>query len=169
VADRAKDIVMSAPLFETHTFGAPTSTTITQPVLLARLRVDGRPVPQGSMRSFVAKHSGRVVTPQSKSVRYWRELIGTELRRYGVGYWPERPLELRAVFVLPRPQRLGRSKTAPAITRPDADKLLRACLDACSGVVTDDDSRFVSIVALKRFAAFDERPGVELELWSVPA
>jgi crossover junction endodeoxyribonuclease RusA len=159
---------MNAPLFETHTFGAPTSSTITPPVLLAKLRVDGAPVPQGSMRAFVVKGRAVIAGPQAK-LRTWRELIGNEARRAGLGYYAELAVVVYGDFVLPRPKRLGKTKREPHTQKPDVDKLARALLDALTGVVVRDDSQVVALHVSKRFAAFDERPGVEIELWSKPA
>lgn len=105
--------------------------------------------PQGSARAFLV---GRrpVITHDNPRVRSWRREIyvaAEEALAPWVSHgltapaWP-RPAALRcAVSVwLPRPQSLPRRVLLPA-GRPDADKLLRACLDALTGLVWADDSQ----------------------------
>jgi crossover junction endodeoxyribonuclease RusA len=69
-------------------------------------------------------------------------------------------------FVLPRPKSTPKTQTPPAVKRPDLDKLIRACLDAITGICIGDDSQVVAIVASKRLAEVGETPGVGVDIRS---
>ena len=115
-----------------------------------RFIVRGLPVPQGSSRAFVrGEHA--VITSASKGLPAWRNAIATA----AAGAMGERPVFVGpcivwVTFALPRPKSAPRRITRPA-TRPDLDKLLRALLDGCTGVVWRDDAQVVQVMALKEF------------------
>lgn len=112
--------------------------------------VHGMPVPQGSKRSFTLP-SGRSVLVDSNHARLrsWRANVASAAaeamsrHRLFLG-----PIALKVEFGFPRPashfRRDGSLKpSAPAyhIQRPDIDKLMRALLDAMTGVVFRDDAQ----------------------------
>lgn len=66
--------------------------------------------------------------------------------------------------MLPRPVRTPKSRTPPAIKKPDGDKLLRAVLDALTGVAWVDDSQVTDARARKRLAELDAPPGVYIAI-----
>ena len=78
----------------------------------------------------------------------------------------ERPGEVyvHLTFRLPRPVSLPKRRVHP-VTRPDVDKLTRACFDALSSVVWADDAQVVGVRANKRYAEAGEQPGVLVEVW----
>ena len=51
--------------------------------------------------------------------------------------------------------------------KPDLDKLVRAILDAGSGVAWRDDSQVISITATKRVAELHEQPGAKLSITAI--
>jgi crossover junction endodeoxyribonuclease RusA len=106
--------------------------------------VRGLPVPQGSTRAFVSGGRARVVST-SAPLAAWRHAIATEARA-AMGDRPtiDGPVAVAADFYLRRPKSAPRRVMHPA-TKPDVDKLARALLDACTGVVFVDDSRVVSL------------------------
>lgn len=133
--------------------------------------VSGTPAPKGSARAFVS--GGRAVlapggsSQNREKIKSWAAAV----RHGAVGAVGDRtepvfiqtPLMVEIVFRLSRPGghwgRSGLRRTAPAApaTKPDLDKLVRATLDALTGLVFDDDSRIVRVVAEKSYA----QPGHE--------
>jgi Holliday junction resolvase RusA-like endonuclease len=53
------------------------------------------------------------------------------------------------------------------ITRPDADKLVRAVADALTGVLWRDDSQIDRMMVGKFYVRSDEAPGVEIRVTQV--
>lgn len=118
------------------------------------VRVPGIPAPQGSKRHV---GNGRMIE-SSKHVGPWRERVA--LAAYSACPQPILgALRVSLLFTMPRPKshyRTGRNshllrEAAPDYPtgKPDVDKLARAILDALTGVWWDDDSRVVSLGAVK--------------------
>jgi crossover junction endodeoxyribonuclease RusA len=137
-----------------------------------RFKVYGVPVPQGSLRAFNA--GGRAVISQGGSAEGrrkladWRQAIGEEARRALPDDAPllDGPVYVTVSFLLPKP------KSAPKHLRhctkkPDLDRLLRALLDAITGVLIVDDAQVVSITAAKSYA-IESRPHAEVMLMGAP-
>lgn len=142
-------------------------------------RVRGIPVPQGSTRAFV--RGGRaVVVGTRRDLLAWRAAIASSVATAMSDTPPlEGPVAVHLFFRLPRPRSHylpanGRRPTpelrldAPEFVagKPDLDKLVRAALDALTGVVFRDDAQVVRRVVDKRF---DETPGVEGRVRTVAA
>lgn len=131
--------------------------------------VRGIPVPQGTARAFVAGGRARLATDANRPnspIGAWRVAIATAARAaMGSGPLLEGPVSVSVDFVMPRPKghygRSGLKLTAPRwhAGRPDADKLLRAFLDAITGVVIRDDSQVASVIARKPYEDDALRPG----------
>lgn len=125
--------------------------------------VEGIPAPQGSKR-----HVGRgVLIESSKALKPWRERVAWTAREHDV------PLRVGAVsvklaFVMPRPVSTPKSKTPPAMRKPDLDKLVRGVFDALSGLCFEDDARVVDLRATKRLAALGEKPGLDVVISDLP-
>ena len=129
--------------------------------------VPGKPAPQGSK-----KHVGRgILVESSKELGPWRERVALAasnevfVRDMEV---IQRPSEVGVMlnFVLPRPASAPKTKKALASKRPDVDKLARACLDALTGIIFEDDSQVVSLRAFKCIAAPGEQPGVKIVIYN---
>jgi crossover junction endodeoxyribonuclease RusA len=131
--------------------------------------VRGMPQVQGNMRAV----GSRVFSKRKPELDAWRDAIATEAR----DAMADRPLILEALYVvlsfrLQRPKghtgRRGLLPSAPAYPtgRPDLDKLIRAALDAMTGVVWADDSQVFIVHAEKRWADADP-PGLRVQV--VPA
>lgn len=120
--------------------------------------VPGSPAPQGSKRHV---GNGRMVE-SSAAVGPWRERVALAVHACG---WPilTGPVEVWLLFVLPRPKSAPR-RTPPAVKRPDIDKLVRAILDAITGIAIRDDSLVTDLHAAKKIADADETPGVQIHL-----
>lgn len=123
--------------------------------------VNGLPAPQGSKRAFVVGGRARMVESSGK-VKGWRQ----DIAHRGARAWldadfngpAEGPFAVHVTFYLPRPKShtgaKGLKPSAPRFPcgKPDADKLLRAVLDALTGIYYRDDSQVVDAIALKRYA-----------------
>jgi crossover junction endodeoxyribonuclease RusA len=146
------------------------------------IEVRGRPVPQGSGRSFVSGDRAVHVTT-SPPLLAWRGAIATEARAAMDGRpllagpvhvaMVFRPAERPASHFLPansrRPVRVLRLDAPVYHTgRPDGDKLARACLDALSFVVYRDDGQAASLRIIKRWPDEGEAPGVSIRVRQLP-
>ena len=120
---------------------------------MIQFRVDGKPVPQGSMSSV----NGHIFHSQGSALATWRAAIAIAARHAGA-----RPsaqsISMTIVFIFQKPKTVTRSEpTVP----PDLDKLIRAVLDGLTAVAYKDDAQVTEIRALK---IYGERPGVEIQV-----
>jgi len=126
--------------------------------------VVGRPIPQGSMQPFRAGTRILMRHVKGTDLAIWRAAISDTA--YDLWH-PEPPLDEPVVvgcqFQLPRPTSLPKRVVLPA-KRPDLDKLVRAVLDALSGLVFTDDARVVSIVASKLYATGQDALGARISV-----
>lgn len=135
-----------------------------------RIFVPGIPVPKGSAKAFLNKHTGRIAVMQSNRDRQkpWASLIGMIALQNNIKI-SDSPISLKLGFQMPRPQsHYSKNKTgatlrptAPAMhtSRPDLDKLIRCVKDALTGIAWRDDSQVSELTATKMYS---ERPGVEI-------
>ena len=134
--------------------------------------VRGVPKPQGSMRAFV--RGGRpIVTSTTRGLREWRDAMAWQARASmdGKGILVG-PVEGSITFTLARPKSHYRADgsvrpSAPAHPsgRPDIDKLLRASLDAMTGVVYLDDAQIFNVQVAKAYTDWaGDEPGVDVFL-----
>jgi crossover junction endodeoxyribonuclease RusA len=125
--------------------------------------VAGLPVTQGSKTAYVV--NGRPVLAEKGGDRLkgWRYAIASEARTAmrDVSLF-EGPLVVNLMFGLPRPSSAPKKRrTWPiAVRSGDVDKLARAALDACTGVVWHDDSQVVGLAVCKDYGV----PGVDVEV-----
>jgi Holliday junction resolvase RusA-like endonuclease len=126
----------------------------------------GVPVPQGSKRVF----NGHLVDVNHAPLRAWRGAIAHEI---GLSTVLTGPVFVKLDFFLSRPKGhfgTGRNEntlkpSAPVWpkTKPDLDKLVRACLDAMTGMVYADDSQVAALAVTKNYAD-GRQPGVHIEV-----
>lgn len=132
----------------------------------------GTPAPKGSNRAITIAGKARFVPGGSKvnqqKLKGWDASVRERaLEVLGPCLEPKyraQPLVVELQFRLTRPGGHWRPKgglkpsapIAPA-TKPDIDKLVRSTLDSLTGLVFDDDSRIVSMIVTKMYAA----PGQE--------
>lgn len=120
--------------------------------------VAGLPVPQGS--KTIAKSGGKVWLRDANAARLkpWRERVAGAA---DVGCTFDCPVEVFAVFYLPRPKKL--TWWAPAGRVGDTDKLARALLDGMTdGGLLSDDARVVDLHAFKRYESKANPVGVRV-------
>jgi crossover junction endodeoxyribonuclease RusA len=119
----------------------------------------GQPVPQGSKKVL----RGNIVDISDARLRSWRQDVASAAKEAMQGASPYvEPMDIRLMFWLPRPlghfgtgRNAGRVKASAPLapgTRPDLDKLVRAVLDALTGVAFRDDSQVVAITASKLYS-----------------
>lgn len=138
--------------------------------------VHGRAAAQGSKRYVGHSNAGRaILLEQSKKVGPWRKVVETaafiEMKRKGLQPFTD-PLKVILEFVMPRPVSTPKSKTPPAVKRPDLDKLTRAVFDSLTSVVWLDDSQVVYSLSSKRIAEIGETAGLYVSVvpwvWQSP-
>lgn len=130
--------------------------------------VRGYPVPQGSTRTFVIK--GRAVTTnRTPKLDAWRTAIAQEARNAIIKAPPsisygfqllEGALEVECAFTF-TPVKSRRKQGKAHFQRPDIDKLLRAVLDACTGVIYHDDAQVMKLIGMKEYGS---SPGCRIKV-----
>jgi crossover junction endodeoxyribonuclease RusA len=118
-------------------------------------KVHGRPIPQGSMKGFIMKGRGGgsyvALTSANTKTEPWRQEVAAAAIKARVPHVSLGPLRLTVVFALPRPISRPKKFQSPD-KRPDLDKLLRAILDALTGIAFRDDAQVCEIRASKVYA-----------------
>ena len=104
---------------------------------------EGDPVSQGSMSVF----KGRAVHSNNAKLKAWRTIVNQAAAEAGMKPLPL-PVSVNLKFHLKRPKTVNRA--VPSV-KPDLDKLVRAVLDAMTGVGYDDDSQVIRITARKLY------------------
>jgi len=134
------------------------------------LTVRGAPQPKGSLRSLRTP-SGATVTTASNTPTLgpWMDAIAAAAQTERGDHPPVTgPVSVTMTFSMARPKTRGNARLHHVV-RPDLDKLIRAVLDALTGVLFTDDSQVTSITAIKRYvqiAGYDV-PGVIVRVESV--
>lgn len=139
----------------------PLASTRSDEHTMVRVVVPGRPAPQGSKRHI---GHGRMIE-SSRHLAPWRQHIA--IAAHNAMHHRaliDGAVTIRIQFVMPRPVGTPKSRTPPAVKRPDLDKLVRAVLDAASGTIWRDDSQIVEITATKRIADAAETPGAVIDI-----
>lgn len=126
--------------------------------------VDAAPVAQPRQRVGVVAGRARAYLPQSDPVWLYKELVALAARDAYTGPLLEGPLRVDTLFVLERPRgKVWKRKAMPRLphaSRPDLDNLVKAVLDALSGVLWRDDAQVCCGEGAKVVAAGGEWPHV---------
>jgi Holliday junction resolvase RusA-like endonuclease len=131
-----------------------------------QFEVKGTPVPQGSPQVFRNKNTDKVYVTHQKgtALREWRDAIAEQAQRHMVEPTMG-AVTLRFDFTFPRPAghygkkgNLLPSAPAEKTTKPDIDKLIRAAMDALTGVVYRDDAQVTWVATIKRFTVGSGQP-----------
>lgn len=138
--------------------------------------VYGAPQAMGSKRAFYIKKIKRavVVDTKDKKLRTFQEGVRESMRETAPEMPILGPIAISLEMVLPRPQGhfgTGRNagilkQSAPSlcITKPDGDKVLRACLDCGTGIWYRDDSQVCVYDGLvKRYAREGEEAHTRID------
>jgi crossover junction endodeoxyribonuclease RusA len=130
--------------------------------------VPGKPIPEGSTTAYVRGGHANTTHANARVLRPWRAEIHAVIR----AATPERtidiptgPVAVVLTFLMPRRTAEPKRSTPPHTRKPDLDKLIRAVMDAMTGVVYADDAQVIHVAADKRTAAIGEQPGVLIRWW----
>jgi len=138
--------------------------------------VYGQARPQGSPRGFLSK-SGKIVVTEdtrgNRGYRSWRQSVSLEMLQDAPQTPVDGPVAVSLRIYVPRPKAhfgtgANSAKLKPtAPERPatgiDVDKILRAVLDAGTGIWWKDDKRVAEIERLARLYADDGPERIEVE------
>lgn len=122
--------------------------------------VYGKPLTEGSVSNFPYKKKDgrmgvRTVHQKGSELYAWRNAIAEGFLLNG-GKMTEQAVFVDVEFVFIRPKSVSERKRPYMIVKPDVDKLIRAVLDALTGVAYKDDSQVIRVNAVKRYATEDE-------------
>ena len=131
---------------------------------------DGKPIPKGNHRAFVRGKKAVITDARGASLSDWENSIRIQARNnFNRPLIRNKGVFLKIVFVFQHPKNHFTSKGKPSklyrekhITRPDADKLLRAVCDALTGTVYEDDSQVCKLLIDKDY---DITPGVRISIY----
>ena len=139
--------------------------------------VPGAPVGKGRPRA-ARRGAGVVMFTPGKTADY-EALVATTaaaalagaMRIIGTSQLLDGPLAAMLEMQFPVPASWSKARRARALagvewhtSKPDADNVAKAILDACNGVVFRDDSQIVMLTATKEFS---EAPGVRVVIREV--
>lgn len=125
--------------------------------------VYGTPKPQGSKRAWVNKTTGRamMVDQAGAPLQDWRvDVQQAALTAMGERPPLDGPIYVTLRFHLARPKSHPKTRQTWPATRPDIDKLARACLDALTHICFVDDGQVVHLNVFKVWG----QPGVTITL-----
>lgn len=132
------------------------------------------PAPQGSMKAHVVRGKAYLSCDNRKTMPF-RHAVTQVARREVADRNLMEPVAgkhvavgLKVEFHVARPASVSRKREHPTV-RPDCDKLLRATLDALTGVLYADDGQVVEIYARKFYAKGPEYVLVSMEADVQPA
>jgi Holliday junction resolvase RusA-like endonuclease len=129
----------------------------------AEFFVPSKPAPQGNHRISA---QGHIYEQSSAQLAAWRDAVVFVAR---VAWHHEQllgPVHVAITFYLPRPK--TSTRMFPTV-RPDADKLARAALDACTVAgIWADDAQVVTLYLAKRYAAL-RGPGAHFSITEIDA
>ena len=127
--------------------------------------VPGAPVGKGRPRA-ARRGAGLVMFTPGKTADYEALVAATAGNAMRAHQLLDGPLEAVLEMRFPVQASWSKAKRARALagvewhtSKPDADNVAKAVLDACNGVMFRDDSQVVILIATK---AFSEEPGVRV-------
>lgn len=141
--------------------------------------VPGIPRTKGNWKAVRHPRTGKaLLVPKSRKSMPWEQAVAWDAKQAWPGTPTAAPVDLRLAFWFPRPAshkkkggalRKGFSVLPIGHNVGDLDKLVRAVMDAFTGVIYEDDSQVYRCEATKQYV--DSRPcvvsgvGVTVLLW----
>jgi Holliday junction resolvase RusA-like endonuclease len=124
--------------------------------MMLEFTVLGRTATKGSTRSFISRKTGRIVTmADNKSLGGWTQAAKWAAREAGAVV-VKKPaavaVEMAFEFLVPPSAR----KRTEHTVKPDIDKLIRAVLDALTGICYEDDAQVISVRATKGYGSYEQ-------------
>lgn len=138
---------------------------------MVAFRVYGTPGPQGS-KSFkgMLPNGGARLVESSKKVKPWRAAVkaAAEAAVAGLPDYPlAGPVNVWVQFRVHRPKDAKHRHLLWSQKNEDIDKLVRATLDALSGVIYLDDKQVARIEAEKVYDTQFEPEGARIQVWAL--
>jgi crossover junction endodeoxyribonuclease RusA len=130
----------------------------------------GRPVPQGSLQAHVRKGKATVHYQSGSELGVWRSQVATAAHSAWGDTVYGGTFSIGMLFTMRRPrshyadlQGSIKPQYVQALpnVKPDLDKLVRAILDALTGIVWHDDGQVCMLLAWKEYG---EQTGVQVTL-----
>lgn len=130
------------------------------------------PVAQPRQRHRLMQSQGRTFTtnftPAKHPVQAFKASVQLAASEAYHGPPLSGPIALRLLFLMPRPGRLRWAKKpmprCAHVSKPDADNLAKACKDALSKLIWNDDSQVCDVRIQKLYANGSEQPHVVVEI-----
>lgn len=125
--------------------------------------IPGTPIPQPRQRHAMIGGHVRNYTPTKHPVNAFKASARMAARQAYQGPPLEGPIELRVLFLMPRPKRM-QWKTRPMprewhTGKPDCENIIKSLQDALTGLVWVDDAQVCRLMAEKFYCRGDEQPG----------
>jgi Holliday junction resolvase RusA-like endonuclease len=118
-------------------------------------------IPRGQGRPRFARIGAHVRAYDPAESRNWKALVAMAAQAAGV-QMIDGPVAILIVAHLPRPKRLMRKRDPegpiPATCKPDADNILKGCLDALNGIAYADDAQVAAARVMKYYHGKADRP-----------
>lgn len=114
------------------------------------------PQPQGSAKAHVIKGRAIITSDNKKLKPYRNEVTAVVLQACRDAFLAmpcagkHVPVSLALSFYFDRPPSIPRKRTE-MVVKPDIDKLVRATLDALTGVLFTDDAQVTELDVVKRY------------------
>ena len=125
------------------------------------MTIKGQARPKGSWNAIPVKGKIRFI-PASTVAAKWFKYLETEVKKKWKVKTPwGGAIEVKIIFKLPRPKT---NKDKYPIKNPDTDKLIRAILDAMTGVVYNDDSQVIEVTGKKVYQEDNKTPEVIIKV-----
>lgn len=120
------------------------------------LQIDGKPVPKGRPR--FNRRSGATYTPETTRKHEGRVRVLARDMMSATGLKTlDSALSVNVELFFPFPSKFRKAEKVaklnrPATTKPDADNVAKALLDALNGVVYEDDAQITTLTVTKRYS-----------------
>lgn len=120
---------------------------------------------KGSTHAFKSNRTGKMVTlSNAASLPAWTQSVAWSAKQSGIKVVPKPRAIVVVVWVIyARPKSV---KRALMTVRPDIDKVLRAALDALTGIAYEDDAQVIEAITRKRYGA---RTETIVQVWEEPS
>ena len=131
---------------------------------MIRFFAPGTPVPKGSMSAFVVGGRAIVTDQKGARVKRWQAAIKSAAIDAGAQRIDSGPVSVVLVFGVAAPAKIPSDRRGSPSAKPDLDKLVRAALDALTGVCFRDDAQVCGLYASKRYGEL----GVDVFVGALP-